>query len=126
AILDQHVRLCKVADLPIERQHHAALEQDAALLLQAVELAIGCGLRPRCFRHHFSRRSARSKGGAYPKENATPTFQRRRWTATPTVRLRRCGRCRRAVALLSHCRSSFIIAVSGPPLPAAPGPWVWP
>ena len=39
-VLDQHVGLCEVADLPIEGEDHAAFQQDSALRLQAVQLRI--------------------------------------------------------------------------------------
>ena len=38
AVLDQHVGLREIADLAVEREHHAALEQDAARGLQARQL----------------------------------------------------------------------------------------
>ena len=41
AVLDQYVRLHEISDLPVERQHHAALQQDAALPLQTGKLGIG-------------------------------------------------------------------------------------
>ena len=46
AVLDQHVCLRKVADLPVERQHHARLQQDAALPPEAAEFRIPLGNRP--------------------------------------------------------------------------------
>ena len=41
AVLDQQIRLCEVADLPIEREHHAALEQDPARTLDTGMHRIG-------------------------------------------------------------------------------------
>ena len=40
AALDQHVRLREVADLPVEGEHDAALEQNAAFTLDAGKLSI--------------------------------------------------------------------------------------
>ena len=40
AVLDQHVCLCEIADLRVERQHHAAFEQDAALSLHTAQFGI--------------------------------------------------------------------------------------
>jgi len=40
AILDEHVGLREVADLPVEREHHAAQDQDAALSQHARKLGI--------------------------------------------------------------------------------------
>src|SRR6516225_1664617 len=42
AALDQHVRLREVADLPVEGEHDAALEQNAAFTLYAGKLGV-CG-----------------------------------------------------------------------------------
>ena len=44
AVLDQHVGLGEVADLPVERQHDAALDEDAALRLQPGQLGIAAAL----------------------------------------------------------------------------------
>ncbi len=41
AVLNQHVRLREVADPSIEGQHHAALDEDTALHLQAAQLGLG-------------------------------------------------------------------------------------
>jgi len=41
AVLDQHVGLREIADPRVERQHHAALEQDAALSLHSAEFGVG-------------------------------------------------------------------------------------
>jgi hypothetical protein len=40
AILDQHVALGEIADRPVEGEHEAALDEDAALALHARELGI--------------------------------------------------------------------------------------
>ena len=39
--LDQYVRLSEVADLPVEREHNAALNENAARALHASEFAVG-------------------------------------------------------------------------------------
>ena len=40
SVFDQHVCLCEIADLRVERQYHAALEQDAALSLHTAQFGI--------------------------------------------------------------------------------------
>ena len=40
SVFDQHVCLCEIADLRVERQYHAAFEQDAALSLHTAQFGI--------------------------------------------------------------------------------------
>jgi hypothetical protein len=51
-VFDEHVGLREVADLPVEREHHAALEQDAALPLHTGEIGIGIHLGKDTRRQH--------------------------------------------------------------------------
>ncbi len=64
AVLDQHIRLREVADLPVEGQHHAALEQDAALSLHAGKLGIRRGWRPEPKPRGQHRRRSAAGGGS--------------------------------------------------------------
>ncbi len=64
AVLDQHVGAREIADLPVDRQHQAALDQDPARALQAAELAIRAG-RAGTLRQRRAGQSG-GAGGQYP------------------------------------------------------------
>jgi hypothetical protein len=69
-VLYQHIRPREIADLPVERQHHASFEQDAALCLQTGQLGIVAGLGPDRRRQHRRHCAASGQRSASRKEAA--------------------------------------------------------
>src|SRR5262245_51257858 len=99
AALDQYVRMREVADLPVEGEDDAALEQNAAFTLDVGKLGVGGAgaLREGVARQHLRRRAAGREWGARFEKTAS----RRSAGGTLTSR-RRPG----PVALLAHRHSS--------------------
>ncbi len=69
AVLDQHVGLGEVADLPVEREHDAALNENAARALHASEFGVGT-LRLRGAGQDWCRGGARRERSAQLKKIA--------------------------------------------------------
>src|SRR6516162_1754589 len=71
--LDQYVRLREVADLPVEGEDDAALEQNAAFTLDAGKLGVGGAgaLREGLARQHLRRRAAGRECGARCEKTAS-------------------------------------------------------
>src|SRR5262245_27140091 len=71
AALDQYVRLREVADLPVEGEDDAALEQNAAFTLDAGKLGVGGAFREGVARQHLRRRAAGRECGARFEKTAS-------------------------------------------------------
>ena len=70
AVLDQHVRRREVADLAVEREHDAALDQDAARALHAGEIGVDGALRARFAAEHLRHGAAGCEPSARGQESA--------------------------------------------------------
>jgi hypothetical protein len=103
AALDEHVGLGEIADLPIEGEHDAALEQDAPRPLHAGEQAISVrrgSLRVRLARQHLRRGCAAGKSSARGQQPPARKRSGRRSVRCATARI---GCCWRGGVVMAHC-----------------------